>query len=234
MTEQEWLRSESPCRLFAHARRVAKPGLKSGRRRLRLYACACCREVWPLLGEEGRAAVEAAERYADGRASAADLRQAAALAWQAYRRSANTSRLAGTQATLAACLATQWSITGGGREAAERAALAFASTPEALPVANAARRLLQCDLVRDIFGNPFRLPPRSDAAWLVWNDGTVKRLAEAVYEGRPFDRLPILADALEEAGCDAAELLAHLRGPGPHVRGCWAVDLLLGKTRPAR
>jgi hypothetical protein len=54
-------------------------------------------------------------------------------------------------------------------------------------------------------------------------------VAESIYEGRAFDRLPILADALEEAGCTDAYLLAHLRGPGPHVRGCWAVDLVLGK-----
>jgi len=57
----------------------------------------------------------------------------------------------------------------------------------------------------------------------------VPKLATTIYEERAFDRLPILADALEEAGYDSAELLAHLRGPGRHVRGCWALDLLLGK-----
>jgi hypothetical protein len=53
-------------------------------------------------------------------------------------------------------------------------------------------------------------------------------LARAVYDERAFDRLPILADALEEAGCDSAELLAHCRNSGPHVRGCWAVDAVRG------
>jgi hypothetical protein len=57
----------------------------------------------------------------------------------------------------------------------------------------------------------------------------VVRLAQGIYEDRAFDRLPVLADALEEAGCDNAEILSHCRGPGPHVRGCWAVDLSLGK-----
>jgi hypothetical protein len=83
-------------------------------------------------------------------------------------------------------------------------------------------------LLRDIFGNPFR-PVSADPAWLTWKDGTVPRLAQAIYYGRAFDRLPLLANALEEAGCDNADILNHLRGPGPHARGCWPLDLILGK-----
>ncbi len=83
-------------------------------------------------------------------------------------------------------------------------------------------------LFRDIFGNPFRhhtvLP-----LWSAWNDGIVPRIAGDIYEGRCFADLPILADALEDAGCDETAMLSHLRGPGPHVRGCWALDLVLGK-----
>jgi hypothetical protein len=87
----------------------------------------------------------------------------------------------------------------------------------------------QCGLVRELFGPlPFR-PASVDAAWLAGNDGTVSKLAAAIYDARAFERLPVLADALEDAGCSDAALLGHLRGPGPHVRGCWAVDLLLGK-----
>jgi hypothetical protein len=63
----------------------------------------------------------------------------------------------------------------------------------------------------------------------MWNESTVTELAQAIYTDRAFDRLPILADALEEAGCTDAAILEHCRGPGPHVRGCWVVDLLLGK-----
>lgn len=63
-----------------------------------------------------------------------------------------------------------------------------------------------------------------------WATSTVLRLAEAIYADRAFDRLPILADALEDVGCDNADLLAHCRRPGPHARGCWVVDLILGKT----
>jgi hypothetical protein len=80
-------------------------------------------------------------------------------------------------------------------------------------------------LVRDIFGNPFRRVG-ADPSWLT---STTVSLARSIYKDCAFDRLPILADALEEAGCDDADVLNHLRGDGLHVRGCWAVDLVLGR-----
>jgi hypothetical protein len=83
--------------------------------------------------------------------------------------------------------------------------------------------------VRDIFGNPFRRAPPLPPSVLAWNDAIIRRIAEGIYDERAFDRLPVLADAVEEAGCTDAEILAHCRGLGPHVRGCWVVDLLLGK-----
>jgi len=86
----------------------------------------------------------------------------------------------------------------------------------------------QSGLLRDLFGNPLR-PVTINPAWLRWNEGTLRRLAESIYNERAFDRLPILADALEDTGCTDAEILGHCRGPGPHVRGCWVIDLLLGK-----
>lgn len=91
-----------------------------------------------------------------------------------------------------------------------------------------AERAWQADLIRDLFSNPFRRPPLQ-RGWLNWNDATIHRLAQRIYDERAFHLLPILADALEEAGCDNADILAHLRGTGPHARGCWAVDLLTGK-----
>ena len=93
----------------------------------------------------------------------------------------------------------------------------------------------QVALLRCLFRNPFAAPPRIDPAWLAWNDGTVKRLAEAAYQERALPsgeldghRLAVLADALEEVGADAA-LVEHLRGPGPCVRGCHVVDMLTGR-----
>jgi hypothetical protein len=90
-------------------------------------------------------------------------------------------------------------------------------------------RSTQANLLRCIFANPFRPLSSADPAWLSWNNGTVVRIAQGIYEDRDFDRLPILADALEDAGCTAPDILEHCRAPGEHARGCWLVDLLLGK-----
>lgn len=82
-------------------------------------------------------------------------------------------------------------------------------------------------MLRDIIGNPFR-PVAIDPSWVTLEVGT---LARTIYDGQDFDRLPALADALVKAGCDHADLLGHCRQPGPHVKGCWAVDLLLGSGK---
>jgi hypothetical protein len=87
----------------------------------------------------------------------------------------------------------------------------------------------QAALLRCVFDNPFR-PVTVAPAWLSWNGATVPKLAQAIYDERRFGDLPILADALEEASCDNSDVLAHCRSGGEHVRGCWVVDLLLGKA----
>jgi hypothetical protein len=84
----------------------------------------------------------------------------------------------------------------------------------------AQRLLIDC-----IFGNPFRVVTFSPE----WRTSTASALARQMYESRDFSALPILADALQDAGCTSAEILNHCRGPGPHVRGCWVVDSVLGK-----
>jgi hypothetical protein len=86
----------------------------------------------------------------------------------------------------------------------------------------------QCQILHDLIGNPFR-PLHIAPTWLSWRDGTVPQLAQGIYNDRAFDRLPILADALEDDGCTDLDILAHCRQPGEHVRGCWVVDLLLGE-----
>jgi hypothetical protein len=93
-------------------------------------------------------------------------------------------------------------------------------------VAGRGEMLIQADLFRDIFGNPFR--PVAFAP--EWRSSTAVALAESMYAARNFGNMPVLADALEEAGCDNADVLAHCRGDGPHVRGCWVVDLVSGKS----
>jgi hypothetical protein len=90
---------------------------------------------------------------------------------------------------------------------------------------NILRSRSESDLLREILGNPFR-PITLDPSCLT---PTVKQLAESIYQERAFDRLPVLADALEDAGCNQPDILSHLRGGGEHCRGCWAVDVVLGR-----
>jgi hypothetical protein len=96
-------------------------------------------------------------------------------------------------------------------------------------------RANQATLLREIFGNPFR-PASLAPTWLTWKDGTIPKMAEVNYEDRELpsghldrDRLAVLGDALEEAGCSDPDILGHCQGPVIHVRGCWVLDLLLGK-----
>jgi hypothetical protein len=85
------------------------------------------------------------------------------------------------------------------------------------------------NLVREVIGNPFQ-PFVVDPAWLSWREGTVRILAQRIYDERTFELMPVLADALQDAGCEDNNALTHCRSPGPHVRGCWVLDHLLGKS----
>ncbi|HZT78757.1 MAG TPA: hypothetical protein VFA26_00925 [Gemmataceae bacterium] len=100
--------------------------------------------------------------------------------------------------------------------------------PVAFDRLSAAAGAVLVPLVRDVFGNPFR-SVKAEASWLRWNDGTVSKLARAIYEDRRFDEMALLADGLEESGCTEPNVLVHCRTAGPHVRGCWVLDLLLGR-----
>jgi hypothetical protein len=95
--------------------------------------------------------------------------------------------------------------------------------------AKAEERRAQVSLLRCIFGNPYRTVA-AEPAWLAWKGGVVLKLAQAVYDERRFEVLPVLADALEEAGCTDPVVLDHCRSGREHARGCWVVDLLLGNT----
>jgi hypothetical protein len=242
MTEAEWLACAEPAamlRALQDGSLVAADGLLlappaalwPSDRKLRLFACVCCRRIWHLLTDpSSRRAVEVSERYADGEASqeerdAADAAGAAAA--YAAADAADAAAAAGAAAAYAAAdaaAALLRDVVGNpfGRPRITPAVLAWDN-------ARARERIAQAALLRDVVGNPFRRPSVAPAV-LAWHGGTVPRLAAALYVERRFERLPVLADALEEAGCTDVEILAHCRGPGPHVRGCWAVDLVLGKS----
>jgi hypothetical protein len=228
-TERAWLASTTPNSLLLTLKGKRLP------RQRRLFAVACCRRwLQDMLDPESRRAVEVAEDYADGLAA----REALEASYRAAQ--------AAAMRRLALCLADKESEAGSlwtvwGLEHAAQLACASSGMEDAggeiltrISQLSDKNRLdqekrTQCALIRDIFGNPFRPQPSIDASWLSWNDGTVSKLAQAIYDDRAFDHLPILADALEEAGCINTDLLEHCRQPGEHVRGCWVVDLVLGK-----
>jgi hypothetical protein len=207
MTEAEWLAATDPTPMLAFLQTVATD------RKLRLFGCACSRQVWDLLTEECfRDAIRVGERFADGQASRKELAAVKAMSGAALEKNG----LVGVTGPSYCAIGSAWSCTRSPHAAAMYPLWVFT---------NHAERIGQVGLVRDIFGNPLR-PVTLDPTWLT---STVLTLAEGIYADRAFDHLPILADALQDAGCDNADVLAHCREPGPHVRGCWVVDLVLGK-----
>jgi hypothetical protein len=197
--------------------------------------------MWGLLADDawGRNLVELAERFTDGAASLTDLETARKLteaadeepSWSYFE-----SKLSATpapvalpdRATRSKRLRVSWTamatVSSPAQEAAAKASAVFAHQRRWLT-----ERKEQAGIIRDVFVNPFRSLPTIDHRVLTWNEGIVRRLAQAIYYERAFDRMPILADALEESGCTDADMLSHCRQPGEHVRGCWVIDLVLGK-----
>ncbi len=225
MTEEGWRRTTNPAAMIGFV------GEAPGARKLRLFACACCRAFWHLLTDpRSRAAVDVAEQFADGLCGGEELFSTGQAATRAAdEQPPNTRTWALAEA--ASWVAASWPIHAVARQAAERAAWVANTAPRGKQgrLGRAERRLLgstQATLLRDIVANPFR-PLSIDPAW---QNPTVRSIARAVYDQRAFDRLPILADALEDAGCTDAVILDHLRGRGPHVLGCFALDLVLGKS----
>jgi len=220
MTEQEWLTCTDPRPMLDFLKDNASD------RKLRLFACACCRRIWHLLSDKrSRKAVKFSEQYADGLVTEAELRRAGHAAWQAACKSTTGEAVQGERSLQHRA----WDAVGVAcyENVRLRNCLRFVINA-VVEAVNDETRFHPCLLLRDIFGGVFRTVAMGES-WLAWNDGAVRKMAQAIYDDRAFDRMPQLADALEEAGCDNPDLLAHCRQPGPHVRGCWAVDLLLGK-----
>jgi hypothetical protein len=203
MTELEWLTLTDPLVLLQSLEGRASD------RKLRLFACACCRRLG--AGE----AMALGEGYADGLVSALDLAVLRAAARRGGRIHYKTWRLHVSRQAA-------WVVEEATRLQAWDAAVGTLSH-------GAGRfRGFQCDLLRELFGNPFH-PVTVSPHWLAWEEGLVPGLAQAIYEEGAFERLPILADALEDAGCREESILVHCRQEGRHVRGCWVLDRLLGK-----
>jgi hypothetical protein len=220
VTEQEWLTCTDPKPMLAFLE------CKTSGRKVRLFAVACCRRIWDLLVDErSRKAGEVAELAIEGQASITQVTDSVNEAGDACA--------AALAKGIHFDLEEMWTTFAAFFVAFDL--MAVARTPgtarTAASVAHATAQArntdqepsIQAALVRCIFGNPLR-PVTVDPAWL-----NVTALARIIYDERSFDQMPDLADALEGAGCTNDEVLAHCREPGEHARGCWVVDLILGK-----
>jgi hypothetical protein len=214
MTEAEWLACDDPLRMlaFAHA--------QAGERKLRLFACACARIDWRHLRPPHHHAIDTAERVAEGRAAPSALATHRALSLGVASGSGRTAAERAIERLIGAI----FDRKGGYISVSAYETRWAEARAEVYPVA--------CSLARCILF-PFRTAARTPA----WRTADAVAVAEGAYADRTAPdghltslRLSILADALEEAGCTDAAILSHLRSPGPHARGCWAVDLILGKS----
>jgi len=246
MTEAEWLASTEPDDLLEFLRDRASD------RQFRLFMCACCRRFLPFMPRKPAHDLRLCEKYvaygeqfAEGLITWEEMEAAldeqewanvshdgylAALATRQaiYREIAGCTRpmLRGRNLIAhPASSASEYSRTVMGRLQVNNKT-AKGSTPTAKKrMATIAEKRYQIQLLHDLFGNPFR-PVAVSPSWLTT---TVVALAAGIYEEKAFDRLPILADALQDAGCDNEDSLNHCRQPNPHVRGCWVIDLLTGR-----
>lgn len=217
MTEAQWLEGRDLEGMLRYATGWA------GDRKLRLFAVACCRYVASeLAAPASRRAVEVAERYADRQADRNELYEARTKAWALGMKREHARRDAGD---LPITLHPVFLAAYAAEERVENVAVKLAQN---LANSGADVRREAARLLHEVLGNPFRAG-RVDPAWLEWHDGAAVEVARSIYEERRLGDVPVLADALEEAGCTDAAILDHCRGSGPHVRGCWVVDVLLGR-----
>src|SRR5262245_16583388 len=232
MTEAEWLACEDPIDMlrFIKGHRTMRRQVKQ--RKQRLFSVACCRRIWSLIvSDEDRSCVEVAERFADNQATREELDAAEAKAnaiWQ--EDAADDARFA--------CLPLFWKDVDGLAVSTSTISAVFkqqqTETNKRFDPLGGRRRGAcpeeereQCGFIRDIFGNPFGKPKFNTK----WRTDTALSLARQMYESRDFSAMPILADALQDAGCEDEQILTHCRDANQvHVRGCWVVDLVLGKV----
>jgi hypothetical protein len=215
VTEVEWLECNDPEKLLKFLSGNAND------RKLRLYLCAVGRQIWHLLKDQrSRDAVEVAEWYADGLTDAKALDIAHRAACHAAHDQTGLPGMGESQ--IDAASAAWWAALTPQEDVWDE----WTMTRDTILVSKGFR----CCLLRDLFYPISFRPVKLSPIWLAENGGAVCQLAAAIYDDRAFDRLPILADALEDAGCTDRTFLEHLRCPGPHTRGCWALDLVLGKS----
>ena len=231
MADEELLPDHEMMRLIPELRKHAS------QRKCRLYACACCRRIWSLIPDDAcRAAVVAAEWFADkvvGSATLGDANTRAKASHRGYHRRATEPAYYATEACYRVTLSNIDDALKACESVCQAQSYALAGLGDSGEVdAERARDAsyheftLQTHLLRELLGNLSR-PVEPEPGWLT---STVVVLARQMDESRDFSAMPILADALQDAGCENADVLDHCRGPQQsHVRGCWLVGCLLGK-----
>jgi hypothetical protein len=225
MTANEWMACTTPTAMLEYLRG------KASDRKLRLFEVACCRLVWHLLPDRCHRLVEAVERYAERETRPRDL---VALFKRYNPGRVATSPVPGSTQAVEAVdeLGLRWRMDLTKNEEQWSPYRVARSVSESLAYSMLWQKTRQLEghLLHDLFGPlPFR-PVTLDPAWLTWHDGLLVSMARQMYDSRDFSDMPILADALEEGGCSNQDILGHCRSGGEHVRGCWVVDLLLGKS----
>jgi hypothetical protein len=220
--------------------RLLKESGKASHRKLRLFAAACCRLFWDTCNiDVTRTAIETIERYADNQATDSELSRARSAAhsaawracWYSQNRPSSTENALERQYYSERLRRPTDEVLRRFYFVAFMANITPRLVADEMPMLRSDRLLVRSGLplLRDIFRNPFHTVSPIQSDLYVWNGGTIHAVATAIYNDRASDRLPLLADALEDAGCTDAEILGHLRSPGPHVRGCWPVDWILRK-----
>lgn len=229
MTEEEWLNAASSWRMLNNVQELFGRQKKYWwDRKYRLFGCACFRAVWELLPDEVlHSAVVVAEKYTDGLCDKSDLDEAR----RAIIQQSHWLKSVYVECCLQLLLRTARKTAESGLRACHWEKVNCALSTEDLKrerreqEARLAR--LHCEIIRDIFGNPFRLV----AFPTHWRTSTAVAIARQMYELRDFSAVPILADALQDGGCDNEDVLTHCRDVNAiHVRGCWVVDAVLGKS----
>lgn len=227
MTETEWLTSTNAQEMLFELTG------RAGERDLRLFAIACCHRIMhqlPSPVDDYLEPLQLCEQYAreaQHDPQRIELYLAAVAASAAFAAAATESFGEDSEGYASHAVYAASALTGSGY--ADTAATIWSAAADASLADEATRSLderkVQSDLLRDVFGNPFRsvtIAPQ-------WRTASAVALAESMYQSRDFAAMPILADALQDAGCDNEDILSHCRGPGPHVRGCWVVDLVTGR-----
>ena len=224
MNEDEWLLCREPTPMIRHLLVV----MRQDERKLRLLACAACRQVWDLLSDaRSRYAVVVAERFADGQASLKELARARGDALLAAGRGERSAAWAAYWAANTKASGPLWNAFAAAGGASSRHAVGEVTTDQAQvwDESQAEGNRDQVDLIREVVGNPFR-PALPQPSWLRWNNGLIPTMARTIYAERAWEQMPILGDALEEAGCTDPQWLDHCRGQHLHVPGCWLLDAL--------